>query len=219
MNSALKGLILETEEVKTAIEFGSRKIKEVEGIAKNARDAKRDSPTHTAQSNKSKDPPTPYDQGFFTYDNVVDDSNMHVHNDTVRANYNYQQPFPTSPSRQPPASSHNQTTPNRAYPPSPPTSHPTTNMQPPMYQQSNMASSDPPVEAMQRLEEMNHQAEQVERQVDSAQENLRALAIQYEDLRGQAEQAEILLAGKKPIKKGLFGGKKEAVSCCTLIYI
>jgi len=201
----LKGLLDETEAIKSALDLGNVKIKEVEEIAKRANIK---SPSNDSAS---RDPPTPYDQNFFNYDKA-DSGSM---NDFMVSNVSMDGPSAQEPpTQQMDVMLSNQPTPNRSSKPRQiPPIHPgaPTSMQPPMYHQQQTAPPDPPAEAFQRLEELKYHAEESDRQATNAEDHARALAIQYEDLRSQAEKAELLLNEMKPKKKGfLRGGKREA---------
>lgn len=202
----LKGLLDETEAIKSALDLGHTKIKEVEEIAKcaNLKSSGNESPG-------SRDPPTPYDQNFFNYDNA-DSMQMNELMTSKQSIDTFPVREPSSP-KQMSAIPSNEPTPNRPIPrqmpPMPPGAH---SLQPPIYQQQT-APPDPPVAALQRLEELKYHAQQADREATNAEDHARALGLQYEDLRAQAERAEITLNEKKPRKKGFFkGGKREAVS-------
>jgi hypothetical protein len=211
----LKGLISDLDTIKGTIQAGSKKIRELEDTAKEAKSKPPATPL-------SRDPPTPYDQGFFDYENA-DSVKM---NDLVNTQPSLDSvtTSKTSPPRHNHPPTMNEPTPNRPYPPQQmpplPPADPNTYQQQQTRQQMYLQQEqqqhpppDPPVEAMQRLQEYKYQSEQANRNATSAQDHARALAIQYEDLRAQAGRAEIVLNEKKPKKKGFFGGgKREAVS-------
>lgn len=196
------------------MELGALKIKELEDVAKEAKNKSKSN----AEESKTRDPPTPYDQQFFSYDQA----NSQVMDEAMKSQVSldvppssprpYYDPSGTAPYQG------NQATPARSgrpqeIPPMPPNVPPADpgSYYPQQPQQQTLP--DPPVEDMQKLEELKYQANQADRNATSAADHARAYAIQYEDLRAQAERAEIILNEKKPKKKGFFkGGKREAVS-------
>ena len=179
-----------------------------------AREAKNQSKSN-AEESKARDPPTPYDQQFFSYEQA----NSQMVDETMKSQVSMDVP-PSSPkpyydpSGKSPYQG-NQSTPARSGRPQemPPNVLPGDpgSYYPQQPQQQTLP--DPPVEDMQKLDELKYQANQAERNAQLAADQARAYAIQYEDLRAQAERAEIILNEKKPKKKGFFkGGKREAVS-------
>ena len=159
------------------MEHSKLRVEEIEHIAKMKQQQQQQqqstkSPETAEEESKSRDPPTPYGQNFFSYDKA-DSEAM----DEAMAS---QQSLPHQSSSSPP----------RNYPPQ---------------QSHHNQQPDPPIEAMQRLEELRHSARQVEIEATSAEDHLQALTIRYEDLRMQAERAEILKNEMKPKKKGFFG--------------
>lgn len=73
--------------------------------------------------------------------------------------------------------------------------------------------SGPSDEALRNLENMKAEAESARREAMSADDHVKALAIQFEDVRADARQAELAASEKqnaKSKKKGLLGGGKKA---------
>lgn len=223
-------MIEDTQAIKAAIDIGSMKIKEVEHIARAAKLNSTSSEEIDEYPYGLKDPPTPYEQNNFSYDDVPATSRYMNEMMAPQESFQQQHHQSSSPPRdQDMSSQYNYPTPSREqleqqqrqqqqqqqqsnapfY---------SNNMQPAMYHhyQQNQSSNnapDPPVEALQRLKELQDNAQFAEREANSAQDHVQALAIQYNDLRMQAERAEIIANEIRPKKKGFFkGGKKEAVS-------
>lgn len=207
MTSALKTLIEETEALKATIEFGKFRVQEIQHIAKTKQTSQQQSKSETSTS---IDPPTAYEHDLFSYDkpNVVytdDFKQSHTSASTPQRQETPQYDnFITSATIQTPQI--HETTLDHQNNQAGPSSYQ-------HYHSQQQNEPDPTVEAMQRLEQLKYNAAKAEREATSAQDHARALAIQYEDLRMQAERAEITANEKKPKKKGIFkGGKKEAVS-------
>lgn len=225
--SILRSLLEEAATTKKTIEDGALKIKQLEDIAREAKmKSKMASPPKIDQS-ASRDPPTPYDQGFFNYAKA-DSGSM---NDFLKSQQSMEPPPSPAPhSYNTGQYQGNQPTPARnagrsqQMPPMPPNDPPTNpSMYYPQQQQQQhhqqRALPDPPVDHIQKLEDLKYQAGQAERNAASAADQARAFAIQYEDLRAQAERAEIILNEMKPRKKGFFsGGKREAVSVIVFLF-
>ena len=214
----MKSLLEDAAATQKAIELGALKIKELEGVAREAK--KKNSPRKKGEDSKSPDPPTPYDQGFFSYDQT-DSGRM---NDMLKSHNSIDMPTTSPAPNYNPylgnQATHAQSTgPPQQMPPMPPNDPPASPRihSHPSQQQGTSLQHDPPVEDFQKLEELKLKADQVARNADSAADEAHALAVQYEDLRAQAERAEILFNEKKPRKKGLFGGKREAVSVITCV--